>query len=177
MKLATRYPIRLLCRLLSVPRSTVYYHSESIADESMLKTALLDLAAEWPTFGYRRLTEMMRRLGWPVNAKRVRRWMDELNLTGVPARRTVKTANSNHDFPRYENLVSGLDISRPDQVWVAEIVYSQMTKPAGLAGRCDWEHIADLDIVPRHHDSVDEQFDQLALSLKRRCVETLPYPF
>jgi hypothetical protein len=44
----------------------------------MLKTALLDLAAQWPTYGYRRLTCMMRRLGWPVNAQRVRRWMAEL---------------------------------------------------------------------------------------------------
>ena len=128
MKLAARYPIRLLCRLLDVPRSAVYYHPEPIADESMLKTALLDLAAEWPTFGYRRLTEMMRRLGWPVNAKRVRRWMDELNLTGAPAWRTVKTTNSNHDFPRYENLVSGLEISRPDQVWVADLTYIRLGK-------------------------------------------------
>jgi putative transposase len=128
VKLAARYPIRLLCRLLSVPRSTVYYHPEPIADESMLKTALLDLAAEWPTFGYRRLTKMMQRLGWPVNAKRVRRWMDELNLSGAPARRTVTTTNSNHDFPRYENLVSGLEINCPDQVWVADLTYIRLGK-------------------------------------------------
>ena len=75
MKLAKTYPIRLVCRLLGVPRSSVYYSAQApLADEAMLKTALLDLAGEWPTYGYRRLTAMMRRLDWPVNAKRVRRW-------------------------------------------------------------------------------------------------------
>lgn len=63
------------------------------------------------------------------------------------------------------------------QVWVAEIVYSQLTKPAGLAGRTDRERIADLDVVPGHHHPVDEQLDQLPLPLERRRVETLPHPF
>ena len=123
MKLADTYPIRLVCRLLGVPRSSVYYTPRPTIDEAMLKTALLDLAAEWPTFGYRRLTVMMRRLGWPVNAKRVRRWMDELGLTGAPPARKTRTTNSQHAFPRYPNLVKDLKIQRPDQVWVADITY------------------------------------------------------
>lgn len=126
MKLADVYPIRVLCRLLGVPRSSLYYRSTPLADEAMLKTALLDLAAEWPTYGYRRLTRMMRRLGWPVNAKRVRRWMIELNLAGKPPVRGRRTTNSNHDFPRYPNLVKNLKISRPDEVWVADITYIRL---------------------------------------------------
>ena len=71
MKLANTYPIRVVCRLLGVPRSSVYYTPQPIPDaEAMLKSALIDLAGEWPTYGYRRLTAMMCRLGWPVNAKR-----------------------------------------------------------------------------------------------------------
>ena len=126
MSLVDDYPLRLLCRLLGISRSSVYYKPCLACDEAMLKTALLDLAAEWPTFGYRRLTEMMKRLGWPVNAKRVRRWMDELGLCGeVPARRT-RTTNSQHGFPRYPNRVLDLKIRRPDQVWVADITYIRL---------------------------------------------------
>ena len=121
MKLASAYPIRVLCRWLAVPRSSVYYAARPPIDDAMLKTALLDVAAEWPTFGYRRLTAMMQRLGWPVNGKRVRRWMDELNLCGAPPKRTCRTTDSRHGFPRYENLVKSLEIMRPDQVWVADI--------------------------------------------------------
>jgi len=128
MKLADHYPLRLLCRLLGVSRSSVYYAAKPAFDEAMLKTALLDLAAEWPTYGYRRLTEMLRRLGWRVNAKRVRRWMDELGLTGAPPARSTRTTNSNHSFPRYPNLVKDLKIQRPEHVWVADITYIRLQK-------------------------------------------------
>ena len=126
MKLADVYPIRLLCRLLGVPRSSIYYTPRIAIDEAMLKSTLLDLAAEHPTYGYRRLTAMMQRLGWRVNGKRVRRWMDELGLTGSPPVRTTRTTDSRHAFPRYPNLVQDLEIQHPDQVWVADITYIRL---------------------------------------------------
>lgn len=142
MKLATSYPIRLVCRLLGVPRSSVYYMARPVADEAILKVALLDLAAEWPTYGYRRLTAMLRRLGWPVNSKRVRRWMAELHLHGTPPPRTHRTTNSAHAFPRYPNLVKGLKIQYPDQVWVADITYIRL--------RCEFVYLAVLmDVFTR----------------------------
>jgi putative transposase len=128
MKLSKTYPIRVVCRLLGVPRSSIYYRARPPIDEAMLKTALLDLAGEWPTYGYRRLTAMMRRLDWPVNSKRVRRWMEELNLTGAPPTRGKRTTNSDHPFPRYPNLVKDLEITRPDQVWVADITYIRLRR-------------------------------------------------
>jgi putative transposase len=127
MKLAQTYPLRLVCRLLGVPRSSLYYSRRVVPDaDAIFKTALLDLAAEWPTYGYRRLTWMMRRFGWPVNFKRVRRWMDELNLTGAPPARTKRTTDSQHTLPRYPNLVADLEIMRPEQVWVADITYIRL---------------------------------------------------
>jgi putative transposase len=129
MKLAETYPIRRVCQLLGVPRSSVYYAARpALDDEAMLKTALLDLAGEWPTYGYRRLTAMMRRLDWPVNGKRVRRWMHELGIDGSPPARKKRTTNSNHAFPRYPNLVKDLEITRPNQVWVADITYVRLRK-------------------------------------------------
>jgi len=41
-------------------------------------------------------------------------------------RKTRRTTNSDHDFPRYTNLVQDLSISRPDQVWVADITYIRL---------------------------------------------------
>jgi putative transposase len=131
MKLAADYPVRLLCKLLGVPRSSVYYATRrgpAPDGEAMFKAALLDLAAEWPTYGYRRLTAMMRRLDWPVNGKRVRRWMAELNLQGAAPVRRCRTTNSRHPFPRYHNLVQTLEITRPNQVWVADITYIRLRR-------------------------------------------------
>jgi putative transposase len=127
MKLAKTYPIRHVCSLLGVPRSSVYYAPQPIPDaEAMFKVALIDLAGEWPTYGYRRLTAMMRRLDWNVNAKRVRRWMNELGIHGLLPKRRKRTTNSNHAFPRYPNLVKDLEMTRPDQVWVADITYIRL---------------------------------------------------
>ena len=47
MKLASTYPIRVLCRWLAVPRSSVYYAARPPVDDAMLKTALLDVADVW----------------------------------------------------------------------------------------------------------------------------------
>jgi putative transposase len=126
MKLAKTYPIRLLCRMLDVPRSSVYYESTPAPDEAAYKTALLDFAAEYPTYGYRRLTQLLKRAGHSVNAKRVRRWMHELNLAAKPPARKVRTTDSRHDFPRYDNLVKDLKIERPEHVWVADITYIRL---------------------------------------------------
>jgi putative transposase len=84
------------------------------------------LAARWPTYGYRRLTRMLRREGWQVNEKRVRRVMHELGLCGKAPVRKHRTTDSKHDFPRYPNLVAGLEVVRPEQVWVADITYVRL---------------------------------------------------
>ena len=42
-------------------------------DESMLTTAIIDLATEYGRYGYRRVTALLNRQGWHVNHKRVER--------------------------------------------------------------------------------------------------------
>jgi transposase InsO family protein len=127
MTLIEQYPIRRVCRVLDFPRSLLYRTpSAAAADEAALRAALLRLAGEWPPYGYRRLTALLRRAGWTVNGKRVRRLMAELDILGQPPVRRTRTTNSNHDFPRYPNLVDGLDVVRPDPVWVADITYIRL---------------------------------------------------
>ena len=41
-------------------------------------------------------------------------------------RRKKRTTNSQHDFPRYPNLVADLKTMRPDQAWVADITYVRL---------------------------------------------------
>ena len=61
-----------------------------------------------------------------VNRKRVRRLMRETDLQAKTKGRRHKTTNSEHNFPRYPNLVQGLGIVRPDQVWVSDITYIRL---------------------------------------------------
>jgi putative transposase len=123
------YPARLVCRLLDFPRSLLY-RSPAVEspDERALREAVQRLAGAWPTYGYRRLTKMLGREGFVANTKRVRRVMAELGIQGKPPLRRPRTTNSQHAFPRYENLVETLKIVRPEQVWVADITYIRLRR-------------------------------------------------
>lgn len=121
------YSDRLLCEALDVHRSSLYHEPRPGEDRS-LREALVELAGQWPTYGYRRLTVMLRRAGHPVNAKRVRRLMGELGLFGTPPSRRPRTTDSVHGFPRFPNLVESLEVVRPDQLWVSDITYIRLRK-------------------------------------------------
>jgi transposase InsO family protein len=125
--LREHYPIQKLCEVLGVPRSSAYYEPRPDEDRA-LSDALIEVAGQWPTYGYRRLTKQLQRAGHAVNFKRVRRLMHELGIMGKAPERKPRTTDSGHAYPRYPNLVEGLQVTRPDQVWVADITYIRLRK-------------------------------------------------
>lgn len=68
------------CRLASLSRSTYRRRSQRQKADQPLRERLLELAAERPRFGYRRLHVMLVREGWMINRKRVYRVYRELSL-------------------------------------------------------------------------------------------------
>ena len=125
--LVTEYPTAVLCTTLALPRSTYYYQAQPPVADGTLAAQIQALAGQWPTYGYRRITVHLRRdYQQRVNSKRVRRLMAELEIQGKRPRRQRRTTNSEHPFPRYPNLVTKLEIVRPDQVWVADITYVRL---------------------------------------------------
>ncbi len=128
MGLITQYPVATVCQVLNYPRSQVYYQARSLGDESEIKDEIRQLAGAHPTYGYRRITAMLKRLGYEINHKRVARLMQELGLVGKRPVKRKRTTNSNHPFQRYPNLVSKLRVDHPDQVWVADISVPQQRR-------------------------------------------------
>ena len=125
-RLVAEYPVGLRCDLVGLARSTYDHAAHEAEDEAALRSALRRVAGDWPTYGYRRVTAMLRREGWSVNGKRVRRVMRSLGLLAAPRRRRVRTTQSRHDFPRFPNAVAGLTVVSPDQVWAADIPYVRL---------------------------------------------------
>lgn len=60
------------CRLAQFTRAA-WYRKSTARDQSALALRIRDIAHARPRFGYQRITVMLRREGWPVNRKRVRR--------------------------------------------------------------------------------------------------------
>jgi putative transposase len=118
--LAPAYPLALLCEVVGCARSRDD-DREQREDDTALQAAIKEVAAAWPTYGYRRVPAQLPRQGWPVNHQRVGRLMGELGLRRARQARARKTTQRQHSFPRDLNLVEGLALMRPDQVWVADI--------------------------------------------------------
>jgi len=125
--LREQFKTQTLCDVLGVPRSSAYYQPQP-SEDRLVRDALIELAGQWPTYGYRRLTVMLKRQGHKVNTKRVRRLMHELGIAAEAHQRKPRTTNSEHDYPRFPNLVEGLEVTRPEQVWVADITYIKLRK-------------------------------------------------
>ena len=121
--LAQDYPVTVVCDVLECARSSYYHRPTEQPEEAELKEAIKAVAAEWPTYGYRRITAQLRRQDRLVNHKRVQRLMRLMGIQAKTKRKKRRTTNSEHDFPRYPNLVLGLEIVRPEQVWVSDITY------------------------------------------------------
>ena len=121
---ADEFSRELLCAVLALPRSTLYYRAQP-ADDLDLRGALEQVALEFPRYGYRRMTAELQRRGWAVNHKRVLRLMREEHLL-VQVRRFCRTTFSQHPYGRYPNLIKHLVIERPDQVWCGDITYIRL---------------------------------------------------
>ena len=125
MSLSAEYPVETVCEVLDYPVSSFYYQRRQMEaatapDDSEVRQQIQDIAAAYPTYGYRRMTAQLRRQGALVNRKRVARLMDEMGLKVKVKRRRCRTTNSSHAFPRYPNRVAGLSVTVPDEVWVAD---------------------------------------------------------
>ena len=73
------WSVRRACRVVELPESTYRYKSQQREPEGLRKR-LLELAAERPRFGYRRLHLLLVREGWNVNHKRIQRMYREERL-------------------------------------------------------------------------------------------------
>jgi putative transposase len=69
---------RRTCKVIGQPRKTQRRTFKVKDDEEALRTAIIDLALQYGRYGYRRITEMLKREGLWVNHKRVERiWREE----------------------------------------------------------------------------------------------------
>jgi transposase InsO family protein len=118
-----------MCELGQVSRSGFYRsrREKPSADRDLqLRDAMQRIALEFPSYGWPRMTPELRRRGWAVNHKRVYRMMREDNLLCLRRRRFVTTTDSAHPLPVYPNLAREMNVTRLNQLWVADITYIRL---------------------------------------------------
>ena len=113
------------CRLLDISRSGLYYQPKGIPEEDLTLMRLIDrqyLAT--PFYGARKIAAWLKSQGYRVNRKRIRRLMRIMGLKAIYRHpRTSKPAPGHKIYPY---LLGDLRITRPNQVWAADITYIPM---------------------------------------------------
>ena len=115
------------CSLLDISRSGLYYQPKGISEEDLTLMKLIDhqyLAT--PFYGARKIAVWLKSQDYSINRKRVRRLMRLMGIRAIYRRpRTSKPAPGHKIYPY---LLGGLKITRPNQVWAADITYIPMAR-------------------------------------------------
>jgi putative transposase len=122
-----RLSVARQCELVSISRSGFYYQP---AGETPLNLALMRLIdvqfLETPWYGSRQMARHLRREGYTVGRKRMRRLMARMGLEPIYQRPRTTIPHPGHRI--YPYLLRDMVIDRPNQVWCADITYIPMRR-------------------------------------------------
>lgn len=109
--------VRRACRAVPACRATYHYRSVR-ADQTVLRKRIREIAETRARYGYRRIHIVLRREGWLVNVKRVRRLycLEGLQMRHKSPRRRV-TAKLRDDRS---------NATGPNQVWAMDWMYDEL---------------------------------------------------
>ena len=93
-----------------------------------MNLALMDkideIYTESPFFGWPRMTAQLKREGYAINHKRIRRLMRKMGLQAIYPQPKAKKPGAQHQI--YPYLLRNLAIERVNQVWSTDITYIRM---------------------------------------------------
>jgi putative transposase len=130
--------MRRQCELLRVCRSSLYYQSAPVGlDELNLMRKLDELHLRYPFYGSRKLTQALKQEGLDINRKCIQRLMRLMEISAIAPKPSTSKPSPEH--PVYPYLLRGLEITRPNQVWAADITYIPMERGfVYLVAIIDW---------------------------------------
>lgn len=124
--------------MLSINRSSLYYKPKPQPPEDIVLMNLLDEEhIRRPFYGVRRMREYLSRMGYNIGKDRVRTLLRRMGLMAIYP--TPRTSRPHPKHKKYPYLLRGLKITRPTQVWSADITYIRLLKGfAYLVAIVDW---------------------------------------
>jgi putative transposase len=129
--LAPEFGRSACCRAFGVARSTACYRSRRCpekADLTPLKQVIQHELVSFGNYGVQHMYRHLRDLGISVTRSSVGRAYLEMGKLRKPHRKRVSTTNSRHCEPVYPNLVKGVQVNAPDQVWAADVTCLRVRK-------------------------------------------------
>lgn len=136
-----RYPVALMCRLLSISKSGYYAWRDrpmgprAERDAELLAQIKTFYAQSGERYGAPKIHVDLQEAGESVSRKRIARLMRNSGLVGVLRHRTFRTIKRREDDRPAPDLVKRRFVAdAPDRLWVADITYVS-TWEGNLLGR------------------------------------------
>lgn len=113
------------CELLYVSRTGLYYTPRPVSPEELKLMKVIDKQyLKTPWYGSRQLVRHLKRNGYSIGRKRMRRLMKKMEIQSIAPKPFTSRRNKHHKI--YPYLLRGMKITRPNQVWAADITYIPM---------------------------------------------------
>ena len=113
------------CELLGLNRSSLYYQQKEVSKETLnLMREIDEINTKYPFYGSRKIVACLRRKGYKISCRRVRKLMKKLGLEAIYPRPNLSIRNIEHKL--YPYLLRDVAILNIDHVWSADITYLRL---------------------------------------------------
>lgn len=124
-----------LCRLFGKTRQAFYDHSWRCNDDQLQEAVIIDLVKQvrksLPKVGTLKLLHILKddlaAHGISIGRDSFFALLKKHQLLVKRKKRYAVTTDSNHPYKKWSDLVKGLSIQAPEQVWVSDITYLRTT--------------------------------------------------
>ena len=133
-----KLPVSRQCQLLDMGRSSYYYQAVPVSQADVdLMRVIDEVHLKYPFYGSRKVRDELKARGFKVGRGHVRTLMQKMGIEALYQKPRLSEPHPGHKI--YPYLLRDLEISRANQVWVADICYLPMAKGfCYLVAVMDW---------------------------------------
>ena len=126
------------CELIGLSRSSYYYRTyKPDKKDNNLMRLIDEQYTKTPFYGIRRITNALKNLGCEVNHKRIALLMRVMWIEAIYPK--PRLSNSSKESKKYQYLLRGVSVERPNHVWSTDITYIRLRNGfVYLAAIMDW---------------------------------------
>jgi putative transposase len=131
-------PLSRQSRILGLSRSSLYYKPVPISDRDLMLMRLIDeIHMKYPFYGSRRIRNELRDLGHDVGRGHISTLMRRMGIRTLYQKPRLSAPYPRHKV--YPYLLRGVEISRANHVWAADVTYIPMARGfCYLVAIIDW---------------------------------------
>jgi len=131
-------PLTRQSQILEISRASLYYEAIPLSDRDLELMRLIDeLHLKHPYMGSRSIRDQLQDMGHQVGRQHVSTLMKKMGIAAMYKKPRLSEPHPDHKV--YPYLLRGLEITRANHVWAADITYLPMARGfCYLAAIMDW---------------------------------------